>query len=151
MFERLRLAQEPSSAAAIGYVLKGYPRLSELFIASEIHRLEQSGLRLRLFVIKRGDEALRHPLVDRIHAQPEYLPPTTSVSAVPLRRWLRDHLPVVLAGTEARQRPASNRPRTRRRRRARSGRACSPHVLVAAAQGVREGVPPGCRPDGSPS
>jgi len=92
MFERLRLAQEPSSAAAIGYVLKGYPRLSELFIASEIHRLEQSGLRLRLFVIKRGDEALRHPLVGRIHAQPEYLPHTTSVSAVPLRRWLRDHL-----------------------------------------------------------
>jgi glycosyltransferase involved in cell wall biosynthesis len=94
MRERLRLVPEPSSGAAIGYVLKGYPRLSELFIASEIFRLEQSGLRLRLFVIKLGDETLRHPLVNRIRAQPEYLPHTASVSGVPLRRWLRDHLPL---------------------------------------------------------
>ena len=92
MPEPLHLVQERSSGAAIGYVLKGYPRLSELFIASEIHRLEQSGLRLRLFVIKQCDETLRHPLVDRIQATPEYLPHTTSVSGVPLRRWLRDHL-----------------------------------------------------------
>jgi glycosyltransferase involved in cell wall biosynthesis len=90
MSDRLRLVPEP----AIGYVLKGYPRLSELFIASEIHRLEQSGVRLRLFVITRPDEALRHALIDRIHAEPEYLPATTSVSGVALRRWLSEHLPV---------------------------------------------------------
>jgi glycosyltransferase involved in cell wall biosynthesis len=78
---------------AIAYVVKGYPRLSELFIASEIHRLEQSGVRLRLFVIKAGGETLQHPIVDRIGARPEYLPETTSVSGVPLHRWLRRHLP----------------------------------------------------------
>jgi len=76
----------------IGYVLKGYPRISELFIASEIHRLEQAGLRLRLFVITAGDEEFQHPIVDQIRAQPHYLPRTSSVSGVPLRRWLRDNL-----------------------------------------------------------
>ena len=81
---------EPS----IGYVVKGYPRLSELFIASEMHRLERAGLRLRLFVIKRGDEAFHHPIVDRIDAQPEYLPATASVSGTPLWQWLRIHLPL---------------------------------------------------------
>jgi hypothetical protein len=34
----------PSSVA---YVLKGWPRISELFIASEVYRLEVSGLALR--------------------------------------------------------------------------------------------------------
>ena len=28
----------------VAYVLKGWPRISELFIASEIYRLEQAGL-----------------------------------------------------------------------------------------------------------
>jgi glycosyltransferase involved in cell wall biosynthesis len=80
----------------VAYVIKGYPRLSELFIASEIHRLEQVGLRFRLFVIKSGDDELRHPIVDRIEAKPEYLPQTASVSGTPLYRWLRAHLPLFL-------------------------------------------------------
>src|SRR5690349_7779786 len=37
---------------SVAYILKGFPRLSETFIASEIYRLEQSCIRLRLFVIK---------------------------------------------------------------------------------------------------
>jgi glycosyltransferase involved in cell wall biosynthesis len=86
---------------AVAYIVKGYPRLSELFIASEIYRLEQSGVRLRLFVIKRGDAAARHATIDRIHASPEYLPDTASVSGVPLWRWLREHLPI-FAGALAR-------------------------------------------------
>ena len=81
---------------AVAYIVKGYPRLSELFIASEIHRLEQAGLHLRLFVIKPGDDEFRHPIVDRIRAQPEYLPRTASVSGTPLWRWLRAHLPLFL-------------------------------------------------------
>ena len=36
----------------VGYVVKGFPRTSETFIASEIYRLEQAGLPLRLFVLK---------------------------------------------------------------------------------------------------
>jgi glycosyltransferase involved in cell wall biosynthesis len=83
----------PSPSPTVAYVIKGYPRLSELFIASEIHRLEQAGLRLRLFVLKPADERFRHPTVDRIHALPEYLPATASVSGTPLWRWLPAHLP----------------------------------------------------------
>jgi glycosyltransferase involved in cell wall biosynthesis len=83
-----RAQQAPET---VGYVLKGYPRISELFIASEIWRLEQLGLRLRLFVLKPADEAEHHPVVDRIEATPSYLPETTSLSGVGVGQWLRDN------------------------------------------------------------
>jgi glycosyltransferase involved in cell wall biosynthesis len=76
----------------IGYVLKGYPRRSELFIASEIWRLEQLQVPVRLFVIKGPEEAEHHDVVDRIRAVPRYLPDTTSLSGQPLARWLRENL-----------------------------------------------------------
>jgi glycosyltransferase involved in cell wall biosynthesis len=76
---------------SVAYVLKGWPRISELFIASEIYRLEQAGLPLRLYVIKPADEAEAHPVVDRIRAQPGYLPATTSLSGTTLLRWLREN------------------------------------------------------------
>src|SRR2546425_4324484 len=73
---------------SIGYVLKGYPRLSELFIASEIRRLERLGVPLRVYVIKRSDESIRHAIIDEIEARPEYLPAAGSVSSIALWRWL---------------------------------------------------------------
>ena len=81
---------QPSETVA--YVLKGWPRISELFIASEIFRLEQAGTPLRLYVIKPPDETQAHPVVERIRATPEYLPPTTSLSATTLVAWLRENL-----------------------------------------------------------
>lgn len=75
----------------VAYILKGFPRLSETFIASEIYRLEQAGLRLKLFVIKPADGNERHEIVDRIRAKPDYLPHTTSVSGTSLFRWLARH------------------------------------------------------------
>jgi glycosyltransferase involved in cell wall biosynthesis len=75
----------------VGYVLKGYPRISELFIASEIWRLEQLGLHLRLFVLKPADETEHHPVVDKIDATPSYLPETTSLSGVGVRQWVREN------------------------------------------------------------
>ena len=77
----------------VAYVLKGFPRLSELFIASEIHRLERVGVPLRIYVIKPPDEDVCHPLVDRIRAPRSHLPPTTSLSGTTLRVWLHDNLP----------------------------------------------------------
>ena len=82
---------ETEARNSVGYVLKGYPRISELFIASEIWRLEQLGLRLRLFVLKPADETDHHPVVDRIEATPSYLPETTSLSGVGVRQWLREN------------------------------------------------------------
>jgi glycosyltransferase involved in cell wall biosynthesis len=79
---------------AVGYVLMGYPRVSETFIASEILRVEQAGVPLRLFVIKPVEEkerGHRHPVVDRIAATPEYLPDSSSLTA-PLHCWRPRHL-----------------------------------------------------------
>ena len=76
---------------SIGYVLKGYPRLSELFIASEIRRLERLGVPLRVYVIKRSDESIRHAIIDEIEARPEYLPAAGSVSSIALWRWLAEY------------------------------------------------------------
>lgn len=78
----------------VAYVLKAFPRLSETFIASEIFRLEQLGVRLRLFVIKTSGEQLQHPVVDAIRAPRVHLPPTAPVSGVSLPRWLARHLPL---------------------------------------------------------
>ncbi len=88
MREQQQLRRSAPTTGTVAYVLKGYPRLSEIFIASEIYRLEQQGIPLRLFVIKPADEKVRHPVVDRIRAVPEYLPDAGSVSDIPLYRWL---------------------------------------------------------------
>ena len=79
---------------SIGYVLMGFPRLSETFIASELHRVEAAGVSVRLFVLKPVEErerGLRLPVIDAIAAEPRYLPDTTSLTA-PLHRWRPRHL-----------------------------------------------------------
>jgi glycosyltransferase involved in cell wall biosynthesis len=81
-----------AQGGAVAYVLKGYPRMSELFIASEIYRLERLGVPLRLHVIKPADEAQQHGIVARIKSRPEYLPATASLTKTSLRRWLAAHL-----------------------------------------------------------
>jgi glycosyltransferase involved in cell wall biosynthesis len=80
-----------ATGRSIGYVLKGFPRLSELFIASEIRRLERLGVPLRVYVIKRSDEPIRHAIIDEIEARPEFLPAAGSVSAIALWSWLARH------------------------------------------------------------
>lgn len=85
------------SRPAVAYVLKGYPRVSELFIASEIWRVEQLGLPVRLYVIKPSDETVHHQVVDDIRAHPVYLPATTSLSNNSLGQWLRSNLRPFLA------------------------------------------------------
>lgn len=81
---------------SIAYVLMGYPRISELFIASEIYRMEEQGTSLRLLVLKPSDENQHHPVVDRIAAQPVYLQDFTSLSDRSFVRWLRDNLPAAI-------------------------------------------------------
>ena len=100
-------ATPEAETGTVAYLLKGYPRLSEIFIASEIHRLERAGLRVRLYVIKQPDESVWHPVVDRIRAEPSYLPPADSVSATSAWRWLRANLRPFLPSlaATARRRP----------------------------------------------
>src|SRR5262245_25328271 len=92
----------------IGYVLMGFPRVSETFIASELHRVEKAGVGVRLFVLKPVEErerGVRHPVVDAIKAEPQYLPDTNSLTA-PLHRWRPRHLKPFM--------PALRRPLRRR-------------------------------------
>ena len=49
-------------AGTIAVVLKGYPRLSETFIAQELLALEQRGLSLALYSLRRPTDAATHPL-----------------------------------------------------------------------------------------
>ena len=61
-------------SAAVVFVLKGYPRLSETFIAQEILALEQRGLDIRIASIRRPTDAERHPIHNDIKAPITYLP-----------------------------------------------------------------------------
>jgi glycosyltransferase involved in cell wall biosynthesis len=61
-------------AASIAIVLKGYPRLSETFIAQEILGLQQRGIQLRLYSLRHPTDPAVHPVHDEISAPVTYLP-----------------------------------------------------------------------------
>jgi glycosyltransferase involved in cell wall biosynthesis len=54
--------------------LKGYPRLSETFIAQELLGLERAGFSLVLFSMRHPTDKKRHPVHDEIKAPVCYLP-----------------------------------------------------------------------------
>jgi len=62
------------SPPVVAVVLKGYPRLSETFIAQEILALEQRGFDLRLISLRHPTDKKRHPVHDEIRAPISYLP-----------------------------------------------------------------------------
>ncbi|MBM3489683.1 MAG: glycosyltransferase family 4 protein [Alphaproteobacteria bacterium] len=62
------------TAGAVAFVLKGYPRLSESFIAQEILALERRGLDIRIVSLRRPTERKRHPVHAAIRASVLYLP-----------------------------------------------------------------------------
>lgn len=55
-------------------LLKGYPRLSETFIAQELLGLERVGFTLELVSMRRPTDKKRHPVHDEIQAPVRYLP-----------------------------------------------------------------------------
>lgn len=56
------------------FVLKGYPRLSETFIAQEILALERRGLPILIVSLRQPTDRHRHPVHDEIGAPVVYLP-----------------------------------------------------------------------------
>lgn len=58
----------------VAFVLKGYPRLSETFIAQEIHGLEQRGLDIRVISLRHPTDKTVHPVHKEIVAPVRYLP-----------------------------------------------------------------------------
>ncbi|WP_417430836.1 glycosyltransferase family 4 protein [Kiloniella sp.] len=58
----------------ITVILKGYPRLSETFIAQELLALEQRGLDLSLVSLRHPTDTSTHPIHQEIKAPVSYLP-----------------------------------------------------------------------------
>ena len=121
--------------AEIAVVLKGYPRLSETFIAQEIRALEARGLRLRLYSLRHPTDPAVHPVHREIAAPVVYLP--EYLKDDPARVWRSWRRARVLPGYGAARRAVLRdlkRDRTPNRLR-RFGQAC-----VLAAELPREVV-----------
>ena len=69
----------------VAYVLKGYPRLSETFIAQEIRALEARGLDIAIVSLRRPTDPHSHPIHGEIGAPVAYLP--EYLWREPLRLW----------------------------------------------------------------
>ncbi len=82
-----------SHAPEIGYILKGYPRTSETFITNEILLLENEGLNLSIFSLKKLEGQKLHGVVGRINAHVTYLPETTPSEEHSAAVWLWNNVP----------------------------------------------------------
>jgi glycosyltransferase involved in cell wall biosynthesis len=69
----------------VAFVLKGYPRLSETFIAQEILALEQRGLDILIVSLRHPTDRTDHPVHRQITADRLYLP--EYLYREPLRVW----------------------------------------------------------------
>ena len=58
----------------IGVVVKGYPRLSETFIAQELFGLQESGAELQIISLRHPTDKSVHPVHNQIKAAVKYLP-----------------------------------------------------------------------------
>ena len=65
---------KPVKGFPLAVVLKGYPRLSETFIAQEILNLERQGFDLTLFSLRFPTDKKTHPVHQEIKATVVYLP-----------------------------------------------------------------------------
>ena len=82
--------------ATCAFILKGYPRLSETFIAQEIWALERRGLDIAIVSLRHPSDPKTHPMHQSIRATVRYLP----------EYLIREPLRVVRAWRAVRKRPA---------------------------------------------
>ena len=69
----------------VTFILKGYPRLSETFIAQEIKALEGRGLAIEIVSLRHPTDPYSHPIHGQIKAPVTYLP--EYLWRQPLRLW----------------------------------------------------------------
>jgi glycosyltransferase involved in cell wall biosynthesis len=82
----MSVAPSPSPVAArVAFLLKGYPRLSETFIAQEILALERRGLEILIVSLRHPTDRAIHPVHRSIGAELLYLP--EYLYQEPLRVW----------------------------------------------------------------
>ncbi|SFI00342.1 glycosyltransferase [Albimonas pacifica] len=72
--DRAAAPPDPACAPALAVVVKGYPRLSETFVAQELLALEARGFGFEIWSLRHPYDDRTHPLHDRIRARPRYLP-----------------------------------------------------------------------------
>ena len=63
-----------NTSPPLAVLVKGWPRLSETFIAQELVALEQAGHRFDIWSLRFPTDKKRHPLHDRLQADVRYLP-----------------------------------------------------------------------------
>lgn len=85
MADSLPYADPSRSTPSVAVILKGWPRLSETFIAQEILALEQRGIRLRLFSLRHPTDRHIHDINRKVAAPVVYLP--EYLYQEPLRVW----------------------------------------------------------------
>jgi glycosyltransferase involved in cell wall biosynthesis len=64
----------PGGPGRVAFILKGYPRLSETFIAQEIAALEERGLKILIVSLRHPTDRTIHPIQQSIRAALLYLP-----------------------------------------------------------------------------
>lgn len=69
----MTLANKPNKHL-LGMILKGYPRISETFISTEILLLESLGIPIEIYSLKQPRESFSHKKVKAIQAPVTYLP-----------------------------------------------------------------------------
>ncbi len=91
-------ARRPSSenaadpAPPLAVIVKGYPRLSETFVAQELAGLEDQGLRFDIWSLRRPTDRATHPIHARIRARVRYLPEYLRRAPIRVARGLASQL-----------------------------------------------------------
>ncbi len=84
------MVASPRTTGRVAFVLKGYPRLSETFIAQEILALERLGLEILIVSLRHPTDRTTHPIHRQISAALLYLPEYLHRELVRVwRGWLR--------------------------------------------------------------
>ncbi len=121
----------------LAVLVKGWPRLSETFIAQELVALERAGHRFDIWSLRHPTDTKRHPLHDQLQARVFYLP--EYLHDDPARVWAAREVAQKLPGyarayqiwrADLRRDPSQNRIR-------RFGQAC---VLAAELPGGGQGL-----------
>jgi glycosyltransferase involved in cell wall biosynthesis len=120
------------------FILKGYPRLSETFIAQEIRALEQRGLPIAIVSLRHPTDKYVHPVHREIAASVSYLPEYLYQEPLRVLRgwWRARKMPGYRAALRQWLKDLRRDFTTNRGRR--FGQAC---VLTAELNGKHEGKP----------
>ncbi|WP_170416955.1 glycosyltransferase [Ruegeria atlantica] len=85
-----------SEKPKLAVLVKGWPRLSETFIAQELVALQDAGHRFDIWSLRHPTDIKRHPLHDRFKGQVHYLP--EYLYEEPDRVWAARHIAGTLPG-----------------------------------------------------